>query len=205
MAAQQRKLQIVLDHISEGYMSLDCDWGYRTVNRVAELFLGHAREDLTGKVWTEAFPAARNSAAETQLRRVMDHGVPVRFEWASVIHPDRRLEVQAFPLPLPEGGIGIVFGNLGGRETFLGWTADEIIGTPVGHISSPAALEAGAPWNEMARARRDGRASLQTEHLAKDGSPRALHDTVVPLADGSRAFLKLLTAPEPIGDLDDVR
>ena len=120
MAAQQRKLQIVLDHISEGYMSLDCDWGYRTVNRVAELFLGHAREDLTGKVWTEAFPAARNSAAETQLRRVMDHGVPVRFEWASVIHPDRRLEVQAFPLPLPEGGLGIVFGNLGDRGTFLG-------------------------------------------------------------------------------------
>ena len=83
-----------------------------------------------------------------------------------------------------------------GASALLGWTAEEMIGTSVERIFSPVALEVGSQWNEMARARRDGRASLQTEHVAKDGTPRPFHDSVVPLGDGSGSFLKLLTAPE---------
>lgn len=235
-AVHQRKLQAVLDNIDEGYMSLDRDWRYRTVNRVAELYLGHAREDLVGAVWTEAFPSARGSEAEAQLRRVMEHGVIVRFEWASVVHPGRKLDVRAFPLPLPDGGVGVVFSNLGeravseqqareaeayaaalhavldepatlvydadaivrrwsdGATALLGWTAEEMVGASVERIFSPASLEAGAPWNEMARARREGRATLQSEHVTKDGSLKIYQDRVVPI--GTASFLKLLVAPE---------
>ena len=114
--AQRRKLLLILDGISEGYVSLDTDWRYVTINRVAELFFGHPREELIGRVLSEAFPAIRGTHAEAQLRRAMYHGEEVAFDLNSVVHKGRRLHARAFPLPIPTGGIGVLFSNLGEIE-----------------------------------------------------------------------------------------
>ena len=235
-ALQRFKLQTVLDNISEAYISLDRKWHYRTINRAAELYLGQPRDELIGRVWNDPFPAIGASEAERQLRRAMEHGELVQFEWASVVHPGRRIEIRAFPLPLPEGGIGIVFSNRvereelerrlrlaegyvetlekvveplatlvydedaiirrwsEGAEALLGWRAAEVIGSPAERIFSPDAVKAGAPWNEIGVARREGRAECITDHVAKDGTPRRLRDVVVPFPDG-KSFLKLLMPP----------
>ncbi|PZX09828.1 PAS domain S-box-containing protein [Palleronia aestuarii] len=118
--SQRRKLLLILDSISEGYISLDSEWRYVTVNRAAELFLGQPREDLIGRVMTEAVPRIRGTLAEAQLRRAMYHGEDVSFGWDSVLHEGRRLHMRAFPLPLPTGGIGILFANTGERERLEG-------------------------------------------------------------------------------------
>ena len=112
-SAQRRKLLLILDSISEGYISLDPEWRYVTINRVAELFLGQSREELIGRVWSDAFPSIKGTHAETQFCRAMHHGEEVSFEWASVVHKGRRIHARAFPLPVPTGGIGVLFSNLG--------------------------------------------------------------------------------------------
>ncbi len=114
--AQRRKLLMILDTIQEAYLSLDREWRYVTINRAAELYLGQPRDDLVGQVWTDAFPALRGSEAEEQLARAMHQGEAVSFIWSSAVHPARRVEVRAFPLPLPEGGIGVLFRNVSERE-----------------------------------------------------------------------------------------
>ncbi|WP_299819816.1 PAS domain-containing protein [uncultured Jannaschia sp.] len=113
---QRQKLMLILDGISEGYVSLDPEWRYVTINRVAELFLGQPREALIGRILPEAFPQIRGTRAEAQLRRAMDHGEEVSFDWGSLVHRGRRLHARAFPLPAPSGGIGILFSNLGATE-----------------------------------------------------------------------------------------
>lgn len=119
-AAQRRKLLLILDSISEGYISLNREWRYVTINRVAELFIGQPREELVGRVWTEAFPAAAGTYAEAQLRRAMYQGEEVTFDWDSVVHEGRRIHTRAFPLPTPAGGIGVLFANLGEKDRLEG-------------------------------------------------------------------------------------
>lgn len=110
--ASHRKLGIILDSIREGYISIDTDWRIMTVNRVAELFLGRTREELVGRSWHETFRNTSAPSFEPQLRRVFDHGQVVNFEALSMLHAGRIVDLQAFPLPGPAGGVGILFFNI---------------------------------------------------------------------------------------------
>jgi prevent-host-death family protein len=115
-AGQRRKLLLILDSIAEGYISISRDWRYVTINRVAEFYLGRPREELVGRLVAEVFPQFRGTEAETRLRRVMEQGEVADFAWSSVVHPARRIGVRAFPLPTPEGGVGVLFSNISERE-----------------------------------------------------------------------------------------
>lgn len=112
----RRKLLLILDSIAEGYVSISRDWRYVTINRIAEFYLGRPREELVGRLVPEVFPQFRGSDAEAQLKRAMEQGEVVDFAWSSVVHPSRRVEVHAFPLPTPEGGVGVLFSNISERE-----------------------------------------------------------------------------------------
>lgn len=50
----------------------------------------------------------------------MHFGEEVSFGWSSVVHQGRRVHMRAFPLPLPAGGIGVLFSNLGEVERLEG-------------------------------------------------------------------------------------
>lgn len=110
-AALRRKLDVLLDAIQEGYISVDRDRVVRTVNRVAESYLGRARDQLVGKPWSDVFVMASDQL-EGFVRRALEGGEVVRTEMDSALHPGQRLSVTAFPLPLPAGGASILFTNV---------------------------------------------------------------------------------------------
>ncbi|SEO16672.1 PAS domain-containing protein [Palleronia pelagia] len=114
--AAHRKFMLVLDTVSEGYVSLDRDWRFNTINRAASLYFGVPREDLIGRVWTDAFPVVAGSDAERMLHRAASSGEAVDFVWSSGLFPGRRVAVKAFPLPRPEGGVAALFTNLAEQE-----------------------------------------------------------------------------------------
>lgn len=106
----RRVVQLILDHLREGYFSVDSDLVVCTVNRVAELFVGRTREELVGRPLGEAFPAIGGEV--DAIERVMNDGQIVRVERNSILHPDRRVAVTMIPLPTPPGGVGILFDNI---------------------------------------------------------------------------------------------
>jgi PAS domain S-box-containing protein len=65
---------------------------------------------------------------------------------------------------------GIMTSWNGSAEAVMGWTADEAIGRHIGMIFTPEDQASGACEQEMAVARRDGRAVDERWHLRKDGS-----------------------------------
>lgn len=232
--AARRSFLLVLDAVAEAFVSIDRDWRFTAVNRAAELYFGRPRGELVGRVWTEAFPGLGGTEAEAQLRRALEGGEAVEFAWDSRVYPGRRIAVRAFPLPRPEGGVGVLFAGRSerdrlefrlrgaearlrgllaelpgwglmcydadgvitewseGAEALLGWGAAEAVGRSVEMLFSDEDRAAGAPWSEMARARREGRAEAETWHVARDGARVRCRDIVIPLGDGSGWVLKIL-------------
>jgi two-component system CheB/CheR fusion protein len=73
-----------------------------------------------------------------------------------------------------------------GAEKLFGWTAEEMMGQPLDRLFTPEDLAAGAPADELRRAREDGRAEDERWHLRKDGSRFFCSGVTTPLdsADG---------------------
>jgi PAS domain S-box-containing protein len=69
-----------LDHISDGFCTLDREWRFTFLNREAERQVGRPRESLVGQVVWDAFPQLVGSIFETSYRRAMADGVMVEFE-----------------------------------------------------------------------------------------------------------------------------
>lgn len=110
--AARRKLGLIIDSIREGYLSVDSEMRIVTVNRVAEILLGRTREELAGTPWDVSFPGSEWSHLAAQVRRVIEHGKVLTLEVRLRLHAERTVEVQAFPLPTPQGGAGILFFNV---------------------------------------------------------------------------------------------
>ena len=108
----RRKLGLIIDSIREGYVSVDTELRIVTVNRVAEILLGRTREELMGIAWDLSFPEPQWLRLANQLRRVIEHGQVLTLEVQLKLHAERTVEVQAFPLPAPQGGAGILFFNV---------------------------------------------------------------------------------------------
>ena len=108
-ASARRKLLAVIDQLDEAYLGLDGAWQISALNRPAELYFGMPRAQIMGVRLGDAFPAIVGTEAEGYLQRAMEQGEEVNFAWKSVLHPDRKITVCAFPLPRDEGGIGVLF------------------------------------------------------------------------------------------------
>jgi two-component system CheB/CheR fusion protein len=71
-----------------------------------------------------------------------------------------------------------------GAEKLFGWSADEMAGQPLDRLFTPEDLAAGAPADELRRAREDGRAEDERWHVRKDGSRFFCSGVTTPLRNG---------------------
>ncbi|MGA7781170.1 MAG: EAL domain-containing protein [Paraburkholderia sp.] len=66
----------LLDHITDGVMSLDREWKFRNINRTAARLLKRRSEDLLGReIWAE-YPDLIGSTYETAYRQAAETGMP---------------------------------------------------------------------------------------------------------------------------------
>jgi PAS domain S-box-containing protein len=92
-----RKVNNILESITDLYYQLDRDWRFTDINRQTVARFGRSREELLGKVIWEVFPAAVESDLYTELMKCSKTMVPVHFELASRIVPGMWFEVHGYP------------------------------------------------------------------------------------------------------------
>jgi len=92
-----RKINNILESITDLYYQLDRDWRFTDINRQTEARFGRRREELLGKVIWEVFPATVESELYTELTKCSKTMVPVHFELASRVVPGMWFEVHGYP------------------------------------------------------------------------------------------------------------
>ncbi|MGR3780741.1 MAG: PAS domain-containing protein [Albimonas sp.] len=125
-------ISFALDEMEEGFVALDAEGRFATVNRVAEFYFGRTREDLIGRDWVEALPVIGRSGMVEIIESVRAQGRPRRLSWDSVIRDGRRLELNIFPIPNARGWIGVVFSNISeveqlGRDKAMAQAALDVL------------------------------------------------------------------------------
>jgi len=102
------KLRGILGQIQEGFIAFDAEFLIADVNRVAELYLGFAREDLIGRDIRDLIPATVDSLVWGHIVRVLRTGEACEFNARSTVHPDASMAMRAFPY---DDGVGMIFSN----------------------------------------------------------------------------------------------
>jgi PAS domain S-box-containing protein len=103
---------------------------------------------------------------------------------------------------------GVVTSWNAGAERIKGYKRDEILGKHVSRFFLPEDLEAGKPWEELAAARRDGRAESEGWRVRKNGERFWARAVLSALYDGAgrlRGFTKVtqdLTDRRHLQDLE---
>ena len=125
-------ISFALDEMEEGFVALDAEGRFATVNRVAEFYFGRSRDDLIGRDWVEALPVIGRSGMVEIIESVRAQGRPRRLSWDSVIRDGRRLELNIFPIPNARGWIGVVFSNISeveqlGRDKAMAQAALDVL------------------------------------------------------------------------------
>ena len=97
-----------LEHISDGFCTIDREWRFAFLNREAERQLGRSREGLIGRIIWEVYPELLGTIFETSYRRAMATGETVEFEsWFDPLVS--WFSVRAYPAPQ---GLGVYFYNV---------------------------------------------------------------------------------------------
>ncbi|MBI4492855.1 MAG: PAS domain S-box protein [Chloroflexi bacterium] len=110
--AAQRRINNILESITDAFFALDREWRFTYVNREAERLLRKKRDELLGKNVWEEFPDALDSTFYTQYHTVASEQVPVVFE---AFYPPYAIwvEVHAYP---SEDGLSVYFHDITGRK-----------------------------------------------------------------------------------------
>jgi PAS domain S-box-containing protein len=115
------RLDETLDAIPVAFFTLDREWRFTFLNRMAERLLRRGREELLGRdIWKE-FSQAVGTVSDLEYHRAMAEEVSVEFQQ---FYPplDRWLEVEAHPTP---GGLAVFFHDVTERrkdaESHLAW------------------------------------------------------------------------------------
>jgi PAS domain S-box-containing protein len=77
----QRRLETLLDNISDGFAMLDRAWRFIYVNQKGSEFAKRPKEALLGKVLWDEFPETVSSRFVTELHRAVAEQIPVHFEY----------------------------------------------------------------------------------------------------------------------------
>jgi PAS domain S-box-containing protein len=96
--AAKKQLEMVVNSVSDMFLMLDRDLRYTYVNERMLQASGMAREQIEGRLLTEVFPDTAGTLLETELRRVVEQQVPVKFEYFHESY-DRWFENRAYPIP----------------------------------------------------------------------------------------------------------
>jgi PAS domain S-box-containing protein len=92
----QTRLAAIVDSIADGFYALDRQWRVTHINDTALRYFHKSREEALGRSLFELFPALVGSVFETELRRAMESGAPIRVHAPSVV-TDRIVEVFGYP------------------------------------------------------------------------------------------------------------
>ena len=96
LRASNRKINAILDSITDLYYHLDGDWRFTEINRRAAALFGKAKEELIGRVIWDVLPSAMGSAFETHLQKALSGRETQHFE-AAQLAPGAWFDVHAYP------------------------------------------------------------------------------------------------------------
>jgi PAS domain S-box-containing protein len=114
----QRRVETVLESISDAFVAVDSDWRYTYANDRAlsrlEAWRGRAmtREEILGRSMWELFPDVVGTEVENRLRAAMGARGPVVFE-LYFAPTDEWVEVNACPSP---SGLSVYYRNISARR-----------------------------------------------------------------------------------------
>ena len=112
LGAAREDLRRTLEHIGEGFLSLDNEWRVTYVNEQAAAVLGRTRAELLGEGLWDAFPEATDERFYEEYHRAMERQEPVTFEERH--DPlDKWLEIRAYPAP---DGLSVFFRDVSDRR-----------------------------------------------------------------------------------------
>ena len=77
--AERARTAGILEATADGYFALDAAFRFVAVNAASERLLGHARDQLVGRVIWDVFPGTVGTVFEQSYRRVATERVPVHF------------------------------------------------------------------------------------------------------------------------------
>ena len=101
-----------LEHIADGFVTIDREWRFTFINREAERQTARSRDSLLGRNLWEAYPEMLGTTFETSYRRAMDENVTVEFEaWFEPLQS--WFSIRAYPAPQ---GLAIYFYNITGQR-----------------------------------------------------------------------------------------
>lgn len=111
-AASEARVVSILDHMREGFCSVDADWRITAINRSAEACLGQPRASLVTRRFWEVVPRTVGTAAEKELRHALGERTPVQFETDAIV-PDTWHAVTATPA---DGGLALFFQDITAKK-----------------------------------------------------------------------------------------
>ncbi|MBE9008870.1 response regulator [Pseudanabaenaceae cyanobacterium LEGE 13415] len=113
--AAYRRIDQLLESMSEAFIALDRDWRIIYQNATAERINDKPRSEVLGRTLWEEWPAAVGSVSDQAYRRALAEQIPVHFEQHYYEPPDHDvwLEVHAYPF---EEGLGIFYRDITDRK-----------------------------------------------------------------------------------------
>ncbi|HEY8185763.1 MAG TPA: PAS domain S-box protein [Pyrinomonadaceae bacterium] len=109
-----RKMNNILESITDLYYHLDREWRFTDINRQTEMKFGMSRDELLGKVIWEVFPRAVDSELYLQFHKALEEMVPVHFDLASRIVPGTWFEAHVYP---SQDGLSVYLRDITERKT----------------------------------------------------------------------------------------
>jgi PAS domain S-box-containing protein len=109
----QSKVRLILESITDAFVSFNRQWHYTFVNEQAARLLQKPREDLLGKhLWEEVFPSQVGTLAYRELQRAMADQVPVVYEDYNA-DLNAWFEVRVYPT---QEGLALYFQDISDRK-----------------------------------------------------------------------------------------
>lgn len=109
LQAARDRATAILESIPDGFFTLDRNYCFVYVNKVAEKILGARREDLIGKSVWEVYPGTGDSELPARYARVIGEKVVLEFQWFFK-EWDRWFALKASPTN--EGGLSVYFRDI---------------------------------------------------------------------------------------------
>jgi PAS domain S-box-containing protein len=97
LAEAQRRTDMILESISDGFLVIDRDWRYSYINAEGARMMGRTPEGLLGKSAWESWP--EDSPFGAAFRRAMSENVPVQVEAFYPEPLNRWYQIRCYPSP----------------------------------------------------------------------------------------------------------
>ncbi len=111
--AAEEKHTVVLESITDGFLTLDPGWRISYVNRRGEQMLGRGRDKLIGRFILDAFPEGVGSTIHREMDRARQAMQPVEFE---ALYPAAKRWFDVRGYPAADGGMTVYFRDVTKRK-----------------------------------------------------------------------------------------